>query len=135
MANAIYPRAKQALLTGAINWVGNTIHAIAVDTAQYTVDLNTHEFLSSIPGAARIASGALSNKTATSGVADADNVTFSSVVGATIEAVVLAQISGSDATSRLIAYIDEGSTFPVTPNGNDITVIWSDSASKIFRIN
>ncbi len=133
MANTLYDKARQAFLTGGINWSGNTVHAILVESG-YVLDSVNHEFLSSVSGGFRVASGALSNKSATNGVADADNITFSAVVGDPVTAIVLAQIGASDATSRLIAYIDEGSAFPVTPNGNDITVIWSDSATKIFRL-
>ena len=48
MANALYDLAKQKLLEGSIAWLADDIKAMLVDTADYTVNLVTDEFLSDV---------------------------------------------------------------------------------------
>lgn len=135
MASGLYDKAREGFLEGDIDWGANDIRAILIDAGQYTVNLGTHQFLSSVPAGARIAvSGALGTKTSTGGVADAADVTFTSVSGATVEAVILYVHTGSDATARLICYIDSGVGLPITPNGGDITIRWDNGANKIFKL-
>ena len=88
MANALFDKARQRFLEGQFNWNTDTIKAVLVDTGTYTVNLSAHEFLSDIGTGARIAtSGAFTGKTTTGGAADANDVTFTSVTGASIEAI------------------------------------------------
>lgn len=135
MSNALYDLGRQAFLEGNIDWVSDNIKVTLVDTNDYTVDLATHEFYSSIPLVARISTSSdLTSKSATNGVADAGDVTFSAVTGDVSEALVIWQDTGTEATSRLIAFIDIATGLPVTPNGGDITVQWSNGANKIFKL-
>jgi len=135
MANALYDTGRAAFLLGDIAWDTDNIKVILVDTADYTVNLSTHDFLDDVPGGAIVAtSGNLASKTTTAGVADAANVTFSSVSGDQCEALIIYKDTGSSATSQLIAYIDTATGLPVTPNGGDITVTWDDGANKIFKL-
>lgn len=135
MANALYDKARQAFLDGNISWSSNTLKAILVDAGTYTVSLSTHDFLDDIPMGARVStSSALASKTVTDGVADAADVTFTSVTGSTVEAIVIYQHTGTESTSRLIAYIDTATGLPATPSGGDITVTWNDGANKIFKL-
>lgn len=142
MANALYDSGRQGFLDGSIDWDTATIKAILIDTADYTIDLATHDNLNDVPAAARVAtSGALSSKTTTGGVADAADVTFSAVAGDSVEAIVLVQTSApaggadvAESAQRLVAYIDTATGLPVTPNGGDITVQWDNGAPKIFKL-
>lgn len=135
MSNALYDKGREGFLDGSIDWDTDTIRAVLVDTALYTVNLATDQFLSDIASGARVSlSGTLGSKTVTAGVADAANATFTGVVGATCEAVVIYKDTGSAATSRLIAYIDAATGLPVTPNGTDVNVTWADTANKIFKL-
>ena len=135
MANALFDKARQRFLEGQFNWNTDTIKAVLVDTGTYTVNLSAHEFLSDIGTSARIAtSGAFTGKTTTGGAADANDVTFTSVTGASIEAIVLYKDTGTDATSPLIAFIDTATGLPITPNGGDIIVTWDNGANKIFKL-
>lgn len=130
MASALYPSFKQLLLGGDIDLAADDIRAVIVDTADYAYS-SAHDFLDDVPAGARVAvSGALGSKTITSGVFDAADVTYSSVTGDSIEAIVLYKHTGSDATASLIAYIDGFSA--VTPNGGSINVAWN--ASGIFAL-
>lgn len=131
MASALYDKGREGFLAGDIDWDANNIKCVLVDTGTYTVNLATHQFHSDLSGIVAT-SGNLTAKTVTDGTADAGDVTFSAVSGATVEAIVVYQDSGVSATSRLIAYIDSGTGLPVTPNGGDITVQWN--ASGIFTL-
>lgn len=135
MANSLYDTGRNAFLLGDIDWVADTIKAVLVDAADYTVNLATHQFLSDIPAPARVAtSAAFTGKTATAGVADADDIVFGAVTGDQSEALVIYRDSGSAATSQLIAYIDTATGLPVLPNSGDINVVWASTGSKIFKL-
>lgn len=135
MANALYDKARERFLTGQFNWGTDAIKAVLVDTGAYTVSLASHEFLSDIASSSRVAtSGAFTGKTTAGGAADANDVTFSSVSGPSIEAIVIYYDTGTEATSPLIAFIDTATGLPITPNGGDIIVTWDNGANKIFKL-
>jgi hypothetical protein len=122
MANAIYPKYKEALLGSAANssMVAGTVKVALVDAGVYTYSA-AHEFLSSLTGVVGT-SPTLITKTVVNGAFDSDNPTWTAVTGASVEALVIYIDTGVAGTSRLIAYIDTGQTnLPVTPNGGDIT--------------
>ena len=135
MANALFDRARKRFLEGQFNWLTDTIKAVLVDTGTYTVNLSAHEFLSDIGTGARVAtSAAFTGKSTTGGAADANDVTFTSVSGPSVEAIVLYADTGVDATSPLIAWIDTATGLAITPNGGDIIVTWDNGANKIFKL-
>ena len=132
MANAIYPKWKEALVQASANSaLTGTVKAALVDTGTYTYSA-AHQFLSDLAG--RVGTDqTLGTKTYVNGVFDAADCTFPAVSGATVEAIVLYIDTGTAGTSRLIAFIDTGVTnLPVTPNGGDIGIQWN--ASGIFQI-
>lgn len=135
MANAIYDKGRESFLIGQINWASDNIKVVLVDSADYTVSLSTHQFLSDIPSAGRVATSSnLTTKTTTAGVADADDTIFTGATGDMSEALVIYQDSGTASTSRLIAYIDTATGLPIQPNTGDITVVWSNGSDKIFKL-
>lgn len=136
MATALFDSGRNAFATKLIDWVNDDIRAILIDTADYTVNLSTHDMLDDIPVAARVAvsSASLAGKSASAGVCDANDLTFSAVTGDVSEAIVLYLHTGVESTSRLIAYIDSATGLPVTPNGGNITVAWDNGANKIFKL-
>lgn len=135
MANAIYPIYKQALLDALsdVDLAAGTVKVTLIDTAAYTYSA-THDFFNDVAAGSRIAtSAALTTKTVTNGTFDADNVTFTAVSGASVEAFIIWIDTTVETTSRLVAYIDTGQTgLPVTPNGGDITITWD--AAGIFTL-
>jgi hypothetical protein len=136
MANALYDKARQGFLDGSIDWDTDTIKAVLIDEALYTVDLANHEFLSSVPSGARVGTPqTLTSKTATNGVADAADITFPTVpLHDPVEAILIYKDTGVEGTSRLMAYINSATGLPVTPNGGDIAVQWDNGANKIFKL-
>lgn len=129
MANAIYPKWKEALINGGANTALNgTVRVTLVDLADYTYGA-AHEFITSVPAGARVATITLSSgKTYTNGLFDAADVTFLTVTGDPSEALILWIDTTVEATSRLVAFFDTGVTgLPVTPNGGNIDIGWNVS--------
>lgn len=136
MSNILYTKGKEGILNGSISWLTDNIRAVLLDTGAYTVSGTTHQYLSDIPSGARIAiSPVLSGRTAAGGIADANDLTFSVVSGATVEALALYSDTGNAATSRLICYIDSASAgLPFTPNGGNVQVQWPSTSNRIFAL-
>ena len=120
MANTLYDAARQRFLEAQINWMTDTVKVILVDTGAYTPQTSIHQYLADIPVSARIAGPVtLTAKATTGGAADAADVTFTSVSGTSIEAIIIYIDTGTEATSPLIAYVDTATGLPITPNGGD----------------
>ena len=137
--NKLYPSWKNQLLQGdalaALNSAeGATGVAVAlIDADIYTYN-DSHANFSDLTGVVDSDEEIL-NKTQVAAVFDGDNVTFTGVSGATIEAIaVYRKNAGANTTWPLIAYIEQGSVtnLPLTPNGGDITVLWNPLG--IFKI-
>lgn len=137
MANQLYALAKEALL-GSLDLGSANIKAVLVDTGAYTPNFTTNQFLSDIPGGARIAtSGNLGSKTISLGVFDAADLSLGAIDNnPTCEAIVLYEDTGVAGTSRLILYVDTAGGLP-TPadfNGASVTIVWDNGANKIFAL-
>lgn len=133
MANAVYPKFKEALIDASSNVDINdgTVKVALVDTGTYTYS-SAHDFYDDVSGVVGTPQ-TIANTTVTNGLLDGDDVTFSAVTGATVEALIIYIDTGSSATSRLVAYIDTGVTgLPVTPNGGDIIITWHASGIVQF---
>ena len=133
MANAIYPKAKEAFLSGAINMSSDTIKIALVDTGTYTYNA-AHEHYDDLSGVLGTPV-TLGSKTVTSGVFDAADATFTTPsAGTSIEALVIYKDSGSASTSDLIAYIDTGTGLPFTSNGADVDIVFDSGSNKIIAL-
>lgn len=135
MANALFDAGREGYLDGTNDWDTNTIKLIIVDHTDDTPVPSTDDNLDDITAGARVdTSGAFTSKTVTAGVADAADVTLSSVTGDAADSIVIYEDSGVESTSSLIAFIDTATGLPVTPNGGDITITWDSGANKIFKL-
>ena len=138
MANALYPLYKEALLAASANVSLNVNDATdgpfcaLIDTGLYTYS-TAHDFCNDLAGIIGT-DQRISTPTVTTGTFDGDNLTYTSVSGASVEArVIYRKNVGANTTWRLVAFIDTGVTgLPVTPNGGNITVTWN--ASGIFTL-
>ena len=133
MANALYPKWKEALLQGssgsALNSSGTTgVYVALVDTGTYTYSAS-HQYYSDLSGIVGTDQEIGATKTYTNGVLDGADLTYTAVSGASVEAIVLyVKNAGANTTWRLVAYLDTSVTgLPVTPNGGNITVTWNAS--------
>lgn len=134
MANALYGKGKEKLLSGAIDLTTATINAAILSSA-YSPNLSTDEFWSTISANVLDTPVVLGSKTVTLGVFDAADITFAAVAsGSTAKAIVLYKDTGLSSSSPLIAYIDTLTGFPLATNGGDIQVIWDSGANKIFAL-
>lgn len=134
MSNFRYPYGNEKILTGEIPWLTAPIVAVLVGTDSYSPS-TIHQTLADVPEAAIVAvSGTLTGRSATLGVADADDVTWGTVSAGSSrgDAVILAHDTGDRATSTLIAFFGTVVGVPVYPDGSDITIHWSNGANKIF---
>jgi hypothetical protein len=142
VASALWDPGREGFLDGTIDWDTAVIKCALVRGYSFNA---THRFVNEVTGAGGTlvaTSAALTFKTVTNGVADAQDVTFASVpAGAAIPAIIIFQSSavtgGSDVAAtaqRLIAYIDTATGLPVTPNGQNITVAWDSGSNRIFRL-
>ena len=140
MANALYPKWKEAIIqatsNSALNGSGTTgVYAVLYDVGAGGAYDSADEFYSSISAGvvgSEVEIGA--TKTYTNGVFDGADLTFTSVSGAQSEALIIfVKNAGANTTWRLVAYLDTSITgLPVTPNGGNITVAWN--ASGIFGL-
>lgn len=134
MANALYAKGKEKILSGSINLPSDTIKASLLSSS-YTANLSTDEFWSGISANLLNTSQTLGSKSVTAGVFDAADVTFTAVTsGSTVKAVVIWKDTGTASTSPLLVYIDTITGFPLATNGGDITITWDNGSYKIFSL-
>lgn len=138
MANAFYPTWKGFRGIAAANISLNVNDATdgpfvcLLDAGVYTFS-TTHDFYNDLSGVIgtdqRIVNPTVA---AATGNFDGDDVLFTAVTGASVEALgFYRHNSGANTTWKLICYIDTGQTnLPVTPNGGNIAIAWH--ASGIF---
>lgn len=142
MANAVFNPAREGFLSGLIDWDTAVIKVALV--RGYTFDAS-HEFVSDITGAGgtlHATSDALDNKTTTDGVADADDVTFTTPSANANDHYVLvfqsSAVTGGDdvaaGSQRVICWIDTANGIPVQPNGANITLAFDSGPNKIFHL-
>lgn len=143
MANTLYDSARKGFALGDFDWEADDIRVILVDTSQYTYSA-AHTTLANIAVGARVGGNngvALATTTGegygvqSNGAVDAGDATFTSVSGASIEAIVIYKyVSATDGDNPLIAYLDSATGLPITPNGGDIIITWDNGTNKIFRL-
>jgi hypothetical protein len=128
MANAWYRKGAQKVLDGTVDLTADTIKCVLVDSADYTVNLSTHDALDDVPAGARVGTAqTLGSKTFTDGFFDAADPTFSTVTGDVSEYLLFYKDSGVEATSWLLWLFDTATGLPVTPNGGNIAIVFNAS--------
>jgi hypothetical protein len=126
--NQVYPAALNGFLTKKVDVLADTIVAYLLD-ASYAYDA-AHTFLSSVPGGARKAGPVtLTAKAISGGVFTAASVVFTAPApGATVTALLVTASTGTDATSRLLGYLDtnaDSSPINFVTDGLDVEYDWT----------
>ena len=128
MANALYPKFKEALLNKEHDLNSDIIKATLIDSADYTY-AGTHTTYvaggSGVVDVSKVAvSPQLTSPTIVDGVFDTADFTWTAVSGDVCEAIIVWNDSPTTPTADpLIAFYDTGMTgMPVTPNGGNINV-------------
>lgn len=141
MANASYPSFREGLMTGAVNISTATVKVALVRGYTYT---STHVFLSDVTSTGGIVNGtsaALTAKSTTGGVFDADDTTITTAASAVNHVLIVYQSSavagGADvapAAQRLMFYLDTGTNLPIQPGAGTLNITWPNTADRIYRI-
>lgn len=132
MANTLFPKGAEKLLSGAIDLTTATIKATIVPSS-YTYD-PSDEFLADI-GSVLGTAQTCGSKTVTGGVFDCADLTWSAVAGgSTAKAVVYYKDTGNSATSPVIYYQDTITGWPLATNGGDIQVQQDSGTYKVFSL-
>lgn len=131
MSNFLFNEGKSAMMTGALNLSTDSISvALVKDTPTITPSATTSNissFSANTIGTAQV----LANKTVSSNVFDADDVTFNTVAGgSTVKGFVIYKTTGG----TLIAWIDTGTGIPFATNGGNVTLTFSGGPNKIFAL-
>lgn len=128
MANALFDSGRDGFLNGEFNWSADNFKVILLSN-QYTVDLLTHSTTANVGGTVAI-SGVMTNITPGKGIADANDLTISGVAGTTVTQYIIFH----DSSKKLIAYFDTSTNLPVVPNSGNITLQWSNTDNRIFKL-
>ena len=137
MANLFYPKTIKLVVDAAVGWTANTMALYLIDTADYTINSATDDFLDDVPGAA-LEEGPVTIGTRTvadDAIIDGDDVVFVGAAGDPCEALLCVnRTPGTDATRHLYFYIDTATGLPVTLNGGNVSVTWDNGANKIAKL-
>jgi len=137
MANAVYSKAKQALLEGDLDLTGGTLKVLFIKKSLYTPNFATNQYVSDIPSEAVVFRTAnIANVTAQNGVLDATDILEESYVGGAFDGIVLYQVGSSDLNSRLIFFIDQSEGLPFTGAEDSLllTLQWNNESGKILSL-
>lgn len=137
MANALYVKAKQALLEGDLDLTGQTLKVLFINKSLYTPNFLTDQYVSEIPSSAIVfRTSNVTGVTAQNGIFDATDILEDSYNGTAFDAIVLYQVGNSDANSRLIFFIDQSEGLPFTGTGEPLllTVQWNNNSGKILSL-
>ncbi len=138
MANGFFQHGVKHFALGDIVWKatgGDTPRTALIDTADYTVDLANHEFLTSVAAAAREETSG--NMTlvdaAADGVVDASDIALVGTAGDQCEGILVYDFETGDSDSALLFWWDSAPGLPVTLGG-DVDIVWPNTADRIARI-
>lgn len=134
MANALFNPGREGFLDGSIDWDTNDVRVMLVRST-YTFDA-TDKFISDLGSVDNGRSAALTGKTVANGIADAADTSLTATSAVACNALIVFQHTGSDATARLIAYIDTPSSgLPFTPSASQtVNITWDNGTNKIFKL-
>lgn len=135
MANQWYKKGLEYFGNGVVDWLNDRIKCTAINTALYTADASSHEFIEDVPSASRIGTVTLVGKTNVFGIFDADDLTFANIdAGKIISGLVFWKDTGYENTSPLFFYVDQSDDLPVVGDGDDIEIAFSNDVGKIASL-
>jgi hypothetical protein len=118
----LYPLGREGFADGSYNWAASNIKAMLVKST-YTFNA-AHKFVTDLGAVDNGRSANLASKTQALGLCTAANSSLVATAAVASSAIVIYYDTGSDATSRLIAYIDgiQQLIIPVTYAGAQTTL-------------
>ena len=136
MAVAMYNVGKSGLLDGTIDWLTDDIYVTLMDTGYTFSAAHATMETANFPAANREGDNvALGSKTVSATAMDAADTTITSVPsGQTIDAIVVYKhVSGASSSDIPICFIDTGTGFDLSTDGNNVVITWN--ASGIIAIS
>jgi hypothetical protein len=133
--SALFDPGREGFLDGTIDWDTDDIRVMLVKST-YTFDAADKFVADLTPGTNDNGrSAALGTKTVTNGIADAADTSLVATAASACNALAVFKHTGSDATARVIAYIDSATGLPFTPGaGQTVNIAWAETANKIFKL-
>lgn len=133
MSNVLYDPGREGILDRTIDMTGDVRAMLVLSTYTFSA---AHKFLADLGAVDNGRSAALGSKTFTGGVFDAADSSLVATAAAACEAIVLFQHTGSDATARVISFVDAPTSgLPFTPSASQaVNLLWSNGADKIFKL-
>lgn len=133
MANQLFDLGREGILDTTIAMTGDIRAMLVRSTYNFN---NAHKFLTDIGAVDNGRSAALGSKTYALGVFNAANTTLVATSAVACNAIIVFLHTGSDATARLIAYIDTPTSgLPFTPAAaQTVNINWDTGANKIFKL-
>jgi hypothetical protein len=137
IGNRMYPSGRHRFLMGDTAWDTSTIRAALVRNYTYS---DAHTTLADVEANGDVITGGgtqtMTTVASSGGIADANDVTFTSISGAAIDAVVIFhEVAAADASRFLLGYIDTAAGLPgLVPNGGNIVLTWDNGVNKIFKL-
>lgn len=131
--SAPFNKALEQFLQAGINMSSGDIRVMLV-LSSYTFDA-TDVFVADLGAVDNGRSAALGSKTFTDGVFDAADSTLDALASTASNALIIFVHTGSDATARVLWYIDSGVGIPFTPEAaQTCPIVWDNGANKIFKL-
>jgi hypothetical protein len=131
MASGLYDKGREGFLDGSIDWDTDDIRVMLVLTG-YSVNLATHDYLDDVTTYGNGRSAAIGTKTVTAGVAGAANTSLVATAATQCIGLVIYKYNASDASARLIAWIEVTAFTPSA--GQTVNITWDTGANKIFKL-
>lgn len=141
MANSEFDTFNEGVLRGEINLDTGTVKCALVRGYTFSA---AHKFVSDVTGAGGVLNGtsaALTGKTQTAGVFDADDTTLTAAASAVDHGLLVFQSSapggGADvaaAAQRLIGWYDTGTGLPIQPGTGVVAVQFDAGANRILKV-
>lgn len=129
-------------ITTGVNIAGSgayTSGGLVIPLSTTALDMLNDITAAAIPAAGGTSPNA-TTKTVTNGVFDCDDLTFTAVTapsgGTTVDAIFAYKDTGTPSTSALFLLLDQngGTGLPLTPNGGNVTVAFSNGTYRVASI-
>lgn len=133
MANALFDFGREGILDRTIDMTGDVRVMLVLSSYAFS---NAHKFLADIGAVDNGRSATLSGHTYAAGVFDAADTYVNATAASASKAFILFQHTGSDATARIIHYMDTPSSgLPFTPAvGQKVNCVFDDGPNRIFKL-
>lgn len=134
MSSALYDPGREGILDETITMNSGDIRVMLV-LSSYTFSA-AHKFITDLGAVDNGRTVALASKTFTSGVFDAADTSLTATAATASNALVIFKHTGSDATARLVAYIDTvTSGLPFTPAASQtVNIVWDNGSNRVFKL-